>query len=140
MMWRRRKRSQPSDTPAVEPNDVSRECELFLAGRYAQRLHALHRPIPAWTCLNPLAHGTKEELASLGAGSLEAGLPLEWRNAIGLLAGEILILADDDHARLGALQREVLVPMELRLASEWLTPVTPTELVGLVRRELRSRA
>lgn len=139
MMWRRRKRSQPSDTPGVDPNDVGWECELFLAGRYAQRLHALHRPLPAWACLNPLAHGTNDDLANLRAGSVETAWPREWMDAIRFLAGEIMILIDDDPDFLCALQRDVLVPMELRLASDWLTPMTPAELVQRVRRELPSR-
>jgi hypothetical protein len=139
MMWRRHNRSQPSDTFGVDPNDVGWECELFLAGRYAQRLHAHHLPIPAWACLNPLAHGTNDDLANLRARNVEAVWPLQWMNAISFLAGEIMVLIDDDPDLLRELQRDVLVPMELRLASHWLTPVTPAELVRRVRRELPSR-
>ena len=61
---------------------------------------------------------------------------LEWAGAIRYLAGEILATVGTDTARLRTLQRDVLIPVERRLASDWFVTVSPAKLVTLVSHSL----
>jgi hypothetical protein len=112
-------------------SSIVSECESFLAGSYAQHLQSVGRTVPAWAWLNRLSHGSLAELRSLASGhGGRQGDPAS--AAIRFLAGELLARADDDAASVAALQRDVLVPEELALASRWKEPLTAGQLVSCV--------
>ncbi len=138
-MWPRRRKSRQLTRLEAERDDLARECELFLAGRYLERLLAMRRPVPAWAWFNRLAHGSLEDLAALRAEAADRSLPSEWTQAVAFLAGEIQQRADNDPDRLHALQRDVLIPMELRLAADWFVPLKPSHFVRLVSEGLTGR-
>lgn len=94
--------------------DVGGELEAVLAGRYVEWLRGRGEPVPAWAWLNGLAHGGLGDVSALAAQRHLFGRVRDWRRARRLLAGEIVAVAGD---RLGVVQREVLVPLELRLAA-----------------------
>ena len=133
-MRRRQRLDLEATTPAER--EFSDACESFLHGAYADHLRSIGRPIPAWTWLNVLAHGTETQVRAithtppLATGDCQAAEKL--RQALVFLAGEVL-----DHAEriggLGVLQRSVLIPLELQLVdshkSLWLTT---GQLVGEV--------
>lgn len=95
------------------------ECELFLAGDYAEYLASQNRAIPNWAWLSVLVHGNREQLSALvmeRTGGQEGGTRTTvWGQAVGFLAGVILSQRHDDQD-LDELRRSVLVPVEL----EWL--------------------
>jgi hypothetical protein len=99
----------------------------------------VRRPVPGWAWFNRLAHGTLEDLAGWRAEAAERSLPPEWTQAVAFLTGEILLRVDNDPDRLEALQRDVLIPMELRLAADWFVPLTPSQLVRQVSEGLTGR-
>lgn len=109
---------------------VVAECEAVLSGRYAEHLEDRQRRVPGWAWLNLLAHGTAEDLQSANGRGGPAATQ-RWRDARAYLAGEVLGAVAPGGATLGNLQRDVLVPLELRLASPERTSVpTPGELVS----------
>jgi hypothetical protein len=80
-----------------------------------------------------------EDLAGSRADAADRSLPPEWMQAVAFLAGEILQGADSDPDRLQALQRDVLIPMELRLAADWFVSLKPSQFVRLVSEGLTGR-
>jgi hypothetical protein len=109
------------------------EAEAVLAGRYAEHLESGQRPVPAWAWVNLLAHGTEEGLREARARLGEPGASQRWRDARGYLAGEILGVVEVGGIPLDELQREVLVPFELRLAGrDRSRPLTPSDVVNAV--------
>lgn len=114
------------------------ECQLFVAGRYVEYLRARNRSTPAWAHVNRLAHGSHDDLVDLSSGLADRPPRFEWTSAIAYLAGEILATVRNDEERLRGLQRQVLIPLELRLAGDWLATMRPEQLVELVSRELES--
>jgi hypothetical protein len=95
------------------------ECELFLAGDYAEYLASQYRAIPNWAWLSLLVHGNREQLSALAkenTGGEECGRrSTVWGQAVAFLAGVLLSQRHDDQD-LDELRRSVLVPIEL----EWL--------------------
>jgi hypothetical protein len=134
LSWRRAKKTLSTGTEVR--HDLAYECALFLAGRYGEHLQAAGRATPAWVRLNPLAHGSCQDLVGF---SREVGAQpreLEWAPAIRYLAGEILAMVGTDTERLRTLQRDVLIPLELRLASDWFATMSPAKLVTMVSHAL----
>jgi hypothetical protein len=121
--------------PETDP-DIGDECGLFLAGRYAEHFRTRQRHLPLWVWLNPLAHGTRDEIASWAAGACDRPESREWSQAITFLAVCVLDMAGDDDPRLEDLQRDVLIPLELRLAERWFERMTPSRFVKLVSADL----
>lgn len=116
---------------------LAAEAEAYLAGRYAERLSERSTPVPAWAWANVLAHGTGEDVRrvarGLGTGS---SVTHGWRAARAYLATELLRTAERSGS-LEALQRAVMVPIELELAAQrdartW----TPQGWVAAVRAAL----
>jgi len=136
-MHGRRKVPDPTDGLARQ---LVAEVEAVLAGHLAEHLEQHERLVPAWAWLNLLAHGTGAELAD-AAGRERWHPSAAWFRARSFLAGEVLARADARHQPLEAIQSEVLIPLELRLADRPLTwrPV-PAELVRLVLAALDARA
>ena len=119
------------------------EVEAVLAGTYVEHLHARGRPIPPWAYLNEAAHApvsalvarinTWEYLRRITGGGQEVG----WFDAEAALAGEVVAVAEGDAGIVRRLQREVLVPLELRLAGRpQNSTVTAGQLVGIARAAL----
>jgi hypothetical protein len=137
-MWRRRpKPAQSAEQAAMD--DVGSECDLFLAGRYGEHLRCAGRPVPSWAWVNRLAHVSMSELRAIADGSSDGSAPPAWARTARFLAAEILQRVDNDD-ELKALQRDVLVPLELDLAEQWFAAVAPGEVAQRVTIELvRSR-
>jgi hypothetical protein len=134
-MWRRR---DPGEGQLVA------ECEAFLAGALADTLAQVDGRVPVWTWMNLLAHGSAADLRAACVpppSPVLAGLPGDWRSARTFLAGEVLDLVDTGQTTLAALQREILVPLELDLgsrqaAARW----RPGDLVTAVLAALPERS
>jgi hypothetical protein len=117
-VWHRRSRTEP----ASDSRDVWREAEAFLRGTYAEHLESHGRRVPSWARLNRVAHGTEADLSALvecehswdGSTIGNTG----WNRIVSFLAADLLALARGTDQAVSALQREVLVPLELDLARE----------------------
>lgn len=130
MQWRDRHDDQvgTSDSWIVE------ECAAFLAGSYRELLGSRHQPIPAWTCINVLAHGDEEEVrrrASDPAGRDDCDAYLA------RLARHTLVKMRTEGVSLRAVQHAILIPLELALIGS-IGSATPEEttLSRAVAREL----
>jgi hypothetical protein len=133
--WRRRPRPIPSAAPETS-NPASLfvdECEAFLVGTYPAWLAHHGLDIPAWAWLNPLAHGSSDELTALAAQQHPdpGGAGASWPDVVAALAAELL--DDDNPARR---QRGSLVPLELQLAADDTRIVTPDDLYRAARAVL----
>jgi len=116
------------------------ECEAVLAGSYAEQLRRRHCPTPPWAWMNVLAHGALEDLRRVSAGVGAGGRAEQWMAARAYLAGEVLGLVDQGVCTLDELQRDVLIPLELRLVGGALaTQPVPGETVSAVLTELDAR-
>ncbi|HEY7626980.1 MAG TPA: hypothetical protein VH761_07925 [Ilumatobacteraceae bacterium] len=118
--------------------ELVRDCEAFLAGRYVEYVLNRGDHVPTWAWTNLLAHGTVEQLRSpattFSVNWIELLQP--WLQARAYLAGEILDAAYRD-GPLCRVQRKLLVPLELRLASDPATKLlAPSEWVGKVLKSL----
>jgi hypothetical protein len=121
---------------------LAAECEAFLSGALPEALGDADGPPPAWTWLNLLAHGGVADLQAACAQSRApvAAHSAEWVQARAFLAGEILDRAATPE-QLARLQRDVLVPLELELASRPGTGrFRPQDLVTAVLGALPSRS
>ena len=88
-------------------------------GTYAQYLESRGRTVPSCAWINALAHRSKGELSALtGAGDpsgRRGSGGREWCGAVSFLVADLLTLASVGKRSVTALQREVLVPLELDL-------------------------
>lgn len=101
---------------------LSTECEAFLAGTLPDVWACVDEP-PVWTWLNPVAHGSAERVAAIAADPSDA----VHASTVRTIAQAVLGRHDD----LAALQRDVLVPIEIAHAGEVMTPRRLVELVAL---------
>jgi hypothetical protein len=100
------------------------ECELYLAGRYADRWGPEPRGVPAWVRLNEAAHASLEHLESLAEpDALSSGIS-SWSDLRARLARLVVDVAAGDAARARRVQLDALVPLESRFVrrSEVVTP------------------
>lgn len=145
MTWFRSSRDDEHPLSASSARLVA-DAEAFLSGVYAHHLRHHQDAVPGWARLNCLAHG---DLASLHKcrrsfaatkSAAFADWPEEnWQRAQQLLASELLELVDNDPDNLSRVQRNVLVPLELRLIQrEQESALTALELVQSTRSALRS--
>lgn len=142
MTWfgRRQGKERP---PTGASSRLIADTEAFLSGEYASHLRRHSDTVPPWALLNQFAHADIETLHRARS-PLSARQPVSfanptqdaWRTAQDLLAGEIGELVGDDRWFLSHLQRNVLIPLELRLMYE--CDLTAFELVQLTRSALRS--
>lgn len=119
------------------------ESEAFLAGHLAEQMEldgysGGDDPVPSWTWTNLLAHGQEQELreerAAVAAGRVDPSD--EWRTARSYLAAEVMEIAEL-YAPLAEVQRAVLVPLELELATSPAGPVWgPRQWVVMVQTVL----
>jgi len=131
-MWHRRGNKNRAAEAAL-----TAEAARLLLGRAADGCTQT-QPIPAWVAINALAHSDSERLASM-AGDWYRAPCGAWAATLGYLASQLLTLAPSD-AELLELQREVLVPLELRLLDDpGAAPSTPGRMVALVMGAVRDR-
>ena len=109
-----------------------RACETFLSGRYAEHVLAHGQGVPVWAWTNLLAHGSADDLgAARTAGDARAPDAVRlWYSARSYLSAEVLDRVSL-HRVLSQLQADVLIPLELELASCRATAWwEPSELVA----------
>jgi hypothetical protein len=96
---------------------VVADAAAFLRGGLAERWEDEVGYVPAWVWTNRLAHGTEAELRAESEGTRPVGGASgeRWRRARAFLADEVLESAAR-YGSLAALQRDVLVPLELELS------------------------
>lgn len=125
----RRRASRSDDDPCGQ--QLVDEIEAFLAGRLAEVLEAADRPVPPWVWLNRIAHGSLAEVRRTAAEWQRVGADSTWRRARTFLAGEVLDQAPLP-VNLRRLQHDVLVPLELQLATDCPLAMRSQQLVSLV--------
>jgi len=129
LLSHRRSRGHWSDDVGREPtlsadgvskrlcSELVDDCSAFLLAHLVDRLEQKHQSVPVWAWTNLLAHGTEQDLR--GAQSVSGRRLIfdrQWHLARSYLAVEILALAQRC-GPLADLQRDVLIPLELQLAS-----------------------
>jgi hypothetical protein len=130
--WVRRLRLWARDRPCVAD-----EADAFLNGHALERL----RPPPGqqrppWLWLNAVVHGSLFTVRRVALRTDDADRFREtaWVDERVRLAQELIGVASGDEARLRALQRQALVPLELRL--DRLADLPPARLVDVAIEEL----
>jgi hypothetical protein len=107
--------------------DLGEECEAFLRGTYLHWLREEGLPIPAWAHLNRAAHAelaeVREHILAEDTTELAGDFP-----AAALLVEAILVAAATPE-ELPAVQRDVLVPLELDLMQHRVSPRGAVERV-----------
>jgi hypothetical protein len=106
----------------VDPVDreLGDECEAFLRGKYLPWLLAEGLPVPGWAWLNRAAHASYEEI---GRHVHELGVPEQpccYPHAALLIEGILVIDVQPSH--LAEVQRTVVVPLELEMIAQTLSP------------------
>lgn len=106
---------------------VGDECDAFLAGRLVPFRWPDGTPTPVWTWLNETAHGDIEQIVAVASQTIteETGVPERTRT---LLARALLGVGP--RSGVPALQQRVLVPLELELVGQVMSPRRLVELVG----------
>jgi len=138
-MWRLQRNRDETGTP--EGQALVAECQAFLVGGYVDYLTGADRPVPPWAWLNPLAHGSEEDVRELA----ERGpcVPVVdpttavWEKALSYLAEELQCLVASGGPPLPEVQRSSLVPLELELAGAGAEPLAPSDLVAAVMQTLQ---
>ena len=114
----------PSWGHHVDNTDFADECEAFLDGRWAETREDTTRPLPMWAWLNPIAHGDLEQVRALAAVVDPASGPERLQAAVAQAVLGALPGSEFRH-----IQREVLVPLELRLMG---SPASPRHVLELI--------
>jgi hypothetical protein len=114
----------PSLEHDVDNTDFADECEAFLAGRWAETREDTTRPLPMWAWLNPIAHGDLEQVRALAAVVDPPSGPERLQAAVAQA-----VLGALPATELPRVQREVLVPLELRLLG---SPTSPRHVLELI--------
>ena len=137
----RRRPTHADHRPGRKERRLVRECEIYLAGAYAEFLDSKDRRVPNWAWLNVLAHSRHDQLCRLSLQSAPSSLFTpsgSWWRALGFLSGEILARATNDD-ELDFLSRSVLIPLELSYLADGHAPRRPGELVRAVLQALDQR-
>lgn len=134
-MSRRHRSNGSSEDPADRATGPEDEFDAYLAGAYVNWLMRAHQSVPAWAWVNCLAHAGIVELDAMTRGIVpgaEPGVDASlWHHVVTFLAKEVLDRAEDGPA-LRELQRQVLVPVELRLADHWWDALAPIDVATIV--------
>lgn len=124
-MWRSQRKYR---LPGLE--ELMAEAVRMVDGRAADSYEHVER-VPAWVAVNALAHSHGEQLAAIADGRYQVHCGA-WHIAVPGLAAEILECVGTE-AELQALQRDVLIPLELDLLdAPEQSPKSPRELAALV--------
>jgi len=132
----RRRRKGAERNIGKQAHELVAETEAFLRGSIAE---LLDRPtgdgVPPWAWLNALAHGTLDDIRRAATDRADGSLSPQWHHARSVLAAEVLAAAGA--TSLAMIQAEVLVPLELRLASRnFAARMEPEDLLVSVLSEL----
>jgi hypothetical protein len=127
-----------SDSPD-DRQALVKACEAFVAGTYVESVHALDPQAPlAW--LNHLAHADATRLEALAGESWQGKRPAAgatWHDAASFLAQELIGHAGNAD-ELQALQRSILVPLELWILSHRAAMPGPDALSRLIITRLEA--
>ena len=107
--------------------DLADECAAFLDGSLVRSLQEHGVFAPVWTWLNEAAHGDESELRRLAEDLDPDAIEVQVRTRSAIARAVVHALTD---RRLTDLQRDLLVPLELRVAGTVLSPRRLVELVG----------
>jgi hypothetical protein len=125
---------------AVSAAAVVAGCEAFLSGTLAEYWERQGFTVPVWAWTNLLAHGSAEQIAdSVGRPQRSRRIARSWRIARSYMANELLEVTDGPR-QLRAMQAEILIPLELEMATlpavrQW----TPRQWVDAVDWAIRSQ-
>jgi hypothetical protein len=123
-MWRRGNRK---DQAAAD--EVIAEASDLVCGEMSDR-YLLDDRLPPWVIINTLAHSEAVRLRAVADD--QTAHDGSWQAIASYLAVELLHNSTDTH-ELARIQRDVLVPLELRLLNRTIpSPRTPAELAALV--------
>lgn len=102
--------------------ELGDECDAYVAGDYLAyaRCHGL--PLSAWMWLNEIAHGSPDHVAYAAANGSRHG----WDGTSAVLAQALLAATAGTDT--SSIQRSVLVPLELELIDQTVTPRRLVEL------------
>jgi len=134
-----RKRERAASEAAVAAG-----CEAFLTGTLAEYWEGQGMPVPVWAWTNLLAHGSADLIVErVTRPQRSRRVARRWRIARSYMANVLLEVADGPR-RLRSLQSEILVPLELEMATlpavrEW-TPVQWVKAVDWAIRNQPTRA
>jgi hypothetical protein len=106
---------------------VGEECDAFLAGRLVPFRWPDGTPTPVWTWLNEIAHGDVERIAAAASRTISEETPVPERTRTVLARA---VLGVGPRSGVPALQQAVLVPLELELVGQVMSPRRLIELVG----------
>ena len=115
-------------------------CEAFLNGTLAEYWERRGFTVPVWAWTNLLAHGSAERIAdSVVRPPRSRRIARSWRIARSYMANELLEVTDGPR-QLRAMQSDVLIPLELEMATlravrQW----TPRQWVDAVDWAIRSQ-
>jgi hypothetical protein len=115
-------------------------CEAFLGGTLAEYWERQGITVPVWVWTNLLAHGSADQIAeSVSRPPRSRRTVRSWRIARSYMANELLEVTDGPR-QLQAMQSDVLIPLELEMATlpavrRW----TPRQWVDAVDWAIRSQ-
>lgn len=133
-LWRRNVPAAAAEVP-----DVLDECALFLGGQFLESYSEDRDSAPDWVWVNVLAHAPEELLATCAAAGGEperSSSRCVWDRTLSLLSQALLDHAGRTGVPVSLLQRDIVVPIELRLGA---CPLAPPTLVRLVLSGLQQR-
>lgn len=139
LLWRRGRSRRDRDGER-EARELVRECAGFLDGSLAHRRAAAGQATRGWEWVHALAHCDRRGLRRLaGRSPLVHARDEEerWKEAVAILARQMLARSSSDPVVLERLQRRLLVPLELELTAPSSKMVTsPGALVATVLSRL----
>jgi hypothetical protein len=119
--------------PALD-DALGSECESFLAGRWAAEPRDHPAPLPRWAWLNLIAHGDIDSVRDAAAVGTPGSASWSGEDIQVVLARAVLAaVAPEDLPRI---QREILVPLEIRVMTSVMSPRRVVELVGAALYEV----
>ena len=139
LSWRRWQ-SREDQGGDREVRQLIRECAAFLDGSLAYRDAVTGRATPGWEWVHALARCDRRGLRRLAGRSPLAHVRSEheaWKEAVSILARQLLARSASDPEALERLQQTVLRPLELELtAPSSRAVVSPAALVATVLSRL----
>jgi hypothetical protein len=137
----RLRRKSAGATAAEVPGvpGVFDECAQFLGGQFLESYRGNRDSAPDWVWVNVLAHASEELLATCaatGGAPSRASSRCVWDRTLSFLAQVLLDHAGRTGVPVALLQRDIVVPIELRLG---VRPLAPPTLVRLVLSGLQER-
>lgn len=117
----------PASVAEISPSmelDIAEEASAFLSGRYQGHLESGRQSAPAWAWLNPLAHGTIDDVEAIAARAPSATGP---EAIVAAIAVQIASAVRRGAMRLEHVQRQTLIPLEEHLTAVLLPTATDDE-------------